>query len=105
MGPDALVGEGPCRISPPGGTADGGHGPQTSARLYVGVTTHWSGSGNGGTGGDRGIYRSPPEHGDTIHCDPSYHGIVFGGGAEARNAPIQVMVGTARPGYHGDQGR
>ena len=39
-----------------------------------------------------------------MHCDPSYHGLVFGGGVEAGNAPIQAMVGSDLPGYHGDQG-
>ena len=29
---------------------------------------------------------------------------MFGGGAEAGNAPIQAMMGKARPGYNGDQG-
>ena len=29
---------------------------------------------------------------------------MFGGEAESRNAPIQAIVGSARPGYHGDQG-
>ena len=39
-----------------------------------------------------------------LYCDPSYHGLVFGGGAEAGNAPIQAMMGAARPGYTGYQG-
>ena len=30
---------------------------------------------------------------------------MFCGGADAGNAPIQVMVGTYRPGYNEDQGR
>ena len=92
-------------VSPPGGMADGRHGPQTSAGQGVGVPRHWSGAGNGGTGGDRGIYRLSPEHGCTIHCDPSYHGLVIGGRAESGNTPIQAIVRTARPGCHGDQVR
>ena len=104
VSPDPLVGEGPCGVSPTGGTADGGHGTQTSAGQYVGVPNHWSGAGNGGTGGDRGIFCPPPEHRRAIHCDPSYHGLVSSDRAEYGNAPIQAMVGTSRPGYHGDQG-
>ena len=48
-----------------------------------------------------GIYQPPPEHGHTIHCDLSYHGLVSGSGAETGNAPIQAMVGADRPGYTG----
>ena len=81
------------------------HGPQTSAVQYVGVPTHWSGAGNSQNGGDRGIYHPLPEHGREIHYNQSYHRILFCGGAEAGNAPIQAMVETARPVYHGDQGR
>ena len=69
------------------------------------VPTHWGVAGNGGTGGDRGIYLLPPEHGHTKHCESPYHGLMCGGGAEAGNAPIQAMVGAARPGYPGDKGR
>ena len=98
------IGELPRRVPPPGGTEDGGNGPQSSVVRDMGVTTHWSGANNGGIGINRGIHRPPPEHGRAIHCDPSYHGLVFGGGADARNAPIHVMVVTSRPGYHGDQG-
>ena len=50
MGPEPPVGEFPRRVSPPGGTADGGHGPQTSDGWDVGVPTHRSGAGNGGIG-------------------------------------------------------
>ena len=85
--------------------ADGGHGPQTSAGREVVVTTHWSGASNDGVGGDQGIYCLPPELGRTIHFDPSYHRLVFHDGADAGNAPIQEMMGTAHPGYHGDKGR
>ena len=69
-----------------------------------GVPTYWGGAGNGGTGGDRGIYLLPPEHGRAINCNPSDHGLVFGGGEEAGNLYFQAMVGAYRPGYHGDQG-
>ena len=69
------------------------------------VPNHWGGAGNGGTGGDRGIYHPPLEQGLTIYCDLSYHGLVSGDGAESGNAPIQAMVGASRPGYPGDKGR
>ena len=46
---------------------DDRHGPQTSVRWDIGVPTHWGGAGNGGTGGDWGIYNPPPENGHTIH--------------------------------------
>ena len=49
------------------------------------------------------IYCPPPENSCAIHYEPSYHGFEIGGGAEAGNAYIQAMVGTARPGYHGNQ--
>ena len=42
----------------------------------MGVPTHWGVTGNGGDGGDQGIYRLPPEHGRAINCDPYYHGIL-----------------------------
>ena len=58
----------------------------------------------GGTRGDQGLYRLPSEHSHTINCNPSYHGLVFGSGAESGNAPIQGMVGASRPGYHGKKG-
>ena len=35
---------------PPGSTADGRHGPQKSTGWDMGVTTHWGGAGNGGSG-------------------------------------------------------
>ena len=95
VGPDPQVGEIPQGVSSPGGASDGGNGNQTLAGRDVGIPTHWSGAVNGGTGGDRGIYLPPPEHGRAIQCEPSYHGIVFGGRSEAGNAPIQVMVGAA----------
>ena len=81
MGPDPPVGEIPRGVSPPGGAADGGHGPQTSAGWDMGVPTHWGGASNGGTGVNRVIYRPLPEHGREIYCDPSYHGLVSGGRA------------------------
>ena len=70
----------------------------------MGVPTHWSGAVNSGTGVDRGIYFLSPKNVRAIHCDQSYHGLVFSVGADARNALIQEIVGTARPGYHEDQG-
>ena len=70
----------------------------------MGVYTHWGGASNGGTGGDRGVYQPPPEHGRTIHCEPFYHGLVSGGGEESGNAPIQEMMGAAHPVYPGDKG-
>ena len=54
----------------------------------MGVPTHRGGAGNGGTEGYWGIYCPPPEHVYAIHCDLSYHGLVSGSVAEARNAPI-----------------
>ena len=92
MGSDPPFGEIPQGVSPLGGAADGGHGLQMSARWDMGVTTHWGGAGNGGTGGYWGIYCPPPEHGRAINCDSSYHGIVSEGGGEAGNAPIQAMA-------------
>ena len=103
MVPDPPVGEVPRGVSPPGDTADGGHGTQTSALQDMGVPTNWSGVGDDGYRGYRVIYPLPQEHDRAIHCDLSYHGLVFGGGAESRNAPIQVMVGTDHLGYHWDQ--
>ena len=50
------------------------------------------------------MYLPPLEHGCAIHCDPSYRGLVFGGGVEARNVPTQSMVRKACPGYPGDKG-
>ena len=69
----------------------------------MGVPTHWSGVGNSGTGGYWGIYRPPLEYRCAIHFDPSDYELVFGSGAEASNVPIQAMVGTALPEYHGDK--
>ena len=67
VGYDPPVGEISRGVSPPGGAADGGHGPQTSVGWDVSVTTHWGGAGNGVTGGDCGIYRLPPEHGRAMN--------------------------------------
>ena len=91
MGSDPSVIEIPRGMSPLGGTEDGRHGPQTSARRDVGVPTDWGCAANGGPGGDRG-------------CDSSYHGIVSGSGAEAGNVLIQAVVGETCPGYTGDKG-
>ena len=104
MGSEPLVGEIPRWVSPPCGAADGGNGTQTSTGWDMGIPTHWGGTVNGGTVGDRDIYRSPSEHGRIIHCKTSYHGLVSGGGAEARNGRIQAMLAEARPGYPGDKG-
>ena len=70
----------------------------------MGVHTHWGGSDNGRTRGDRGKYRPPPQHGCAIHCNLYYHGILSVIRAEAGNAPIDARVGAARPVYTGDKG-
>ena len=51
-----------------------------------------------------GIYCLPPEHGRTVHLDSSYHGLVYGGGAEFGTVTIQAMVGAARYGYPRNNG-
>ena len=70
----------------------------------MGVPTHCSGAGNGVTGGDWFIYRPPPEHGRTIHCDLTFHGAVSGRREEPGDAPIQEILGAARPKYPGYKG-
>ena len=70
----------------------------------MGLYNYWGGSGNGGAGGDRGVYLPPTEHGSTVHCDSSYYGIVSGGGGEAGTMPIQAMVGADCSVYPGDKG-
>ena len=70
----------------------------------LGVPARWNSDGSGWTGVDQGIYLPQPEHSYVIKFDPSYCGILFGGGVESENAPIQAMVTTARPGYHRYQG-
>ena len=105
MGTDPPVGEISQGVSPPGGAADEGHGTKTSTGWDMGVYTHWGSAGNGRAGGDRGVYRPPPEHSRTVHCDSSYHGLVSGGGSESGTAPIQLMVGSSCPVYPGDKGR
>ena len=85
---DPVVGESSRGFPTPGGSVDGGHGPQIPTGWDMGVYTHWGGSGNGGSGGDRGLYRPPQEHGLTVHCDLSYHGLVSDDGAKAETAPI-----------------
>ena len=97
------VRESPQWFPPPGGTSDGGHGPQTSTGWYMGVPNHWDGAVNGGAGREWGAYRPPPEHGRTIHRNSSYHGLVSGGGAEAGTATIQAMVVAACSGYRRDK--
>ena len=59
----------------------------------MGISIHGGGAGNDGTIRDQGVYLPPPEHGRTIHCDSSYHGIVSGSGAEAGGAALAEMVG------------
>ena len=71
----------------------------------MGVPPHLDGAGNSGNGGHLGIYIPPPEHVHVIHFDPFNHGLVFGGRAEYRNAPIQAMMEAARPVYHEDKDR
>ena len=88
MVPDPLVGEISLGVSPPGGAEDVSHGSQTLVVRYVSVPTYWVGAGNGGNGGDRGIYGLPPEHRRVIHCNPSYPRLVFGGRAESGNVLI-----------------
>ena len=50
MGNDPPAGEVPRWFPPPGGTADVGHGTQTSTGWDMGVPTNWGGAGNGGAG-------------------------------------------------------
>ena len=102
MGLDPPIVEVPRGVSTPGGTADVGHGPQTPDGQDLGVPIYWISAGSGWIGVDLVIYCPPPDHGSAIHCDLSYHGLVFGGGADSGNAPIQVVVVTAVLGYHGD---
>ena len=49
------------------------------------------------------MYFPPPEHGHTIHCDSSYHGLMSGNGVEAGTVNIKVMVGAARSEYPRDK--
>ena len=70
----------------------------------MGIYTHWGGAGNGAAGVNWGVYRPPTEQGRTVHWKSYYHGILSSGGAEARTAPIQAMVGGARSGYPGYKG-
>ena len=55
----------------------------------MGVSTHWEGTGDGGSILDWGVYLPPPEHGCKIYCELSYPGLVFDGGAEASNVTIE----------------
>ena len=59
------------------------------------VPTNWGVTGNGETGRDWGIYHQTLDHGCAVHFKPSYHGLVFDGGVESGNVPIQAMVGEA----------
>ena len=67
------------------------------------ISIHWGGAGDSGTRIDWDIYIPPPEHGRTIHCNSSYHGLVSGGGAEAGGAALAEMVGAARSTYPRDK--
>ena len=62
----------------------------------MGISTHWVGAGDGGTGRDWGVYLLPKEHSHTIHCGSSYHGLVSGSRAETKDAALAEMVGS----YH-----
>ena len=88
MGSDPPIVEISRWVSPPGGAADGGHGPKNSAGQDVGVLTHLGGAGNGGAIGYQVIYILLIEHGCAIHYNLSYHELVFGGGEEASNRHI-----------------
>ena len=69
----------------------------------MGVYNHWGGAGNGGAVEEWGVYCPLPEHGRTVHCDSSYHGIVSGIGVEDGTATIQAMVVSASYVYKGDK--
>ena len=69
----------------------------------MGVPTHWGGADNSRGGVYWGVYRPPPEHGLTIYCNLSYHGLVSGGVAETGTATIKAMVGAACSGYPMDK--
>ena len=51
----------------------------------------------------RGIYRPPPEHGRRVHYDLSYHGLVSGGGVEARDADLGKIVVASHHSYPRDE--
>ena len=75
------------------------HGTQTSTVWAMGVPTHFPGGGNSGAGLDRGVYRPPPEHGCTIHCNSSYHDLMYSGKAEYVTETIKSIVGASPSGY------
>ena len=50
MGNDPPDGEVSRGFPQPGGTEDGGHGPQMPTGWEMGVTPHWGGAGKGGAG-------------------------------------------------------
>ena len=67
---------------------DGRHGPQKSMGWDMVVPAHWGGASNGGDVLYQGVYLPPLEHDHTIHCNSYYHGLMYGGGAEAGTATI-----------------
>ena len=67
MGDDPPAVEGPRRLLPTVGLADGGYGPRTSTGRYMNISTHRGGAGEGGIILDRGVYCPPSEQGRTIH--------------------------------------
>ena len=95
MGTGTPAGEGPRVFPTSGGTADGGHGPQTSTVWGMGVPNHWGSASNSGDELYLGVYFLPSEHVRTIHSDSSYNELVSGGGAESGPATIKSMVVAA----------
>ena len=55
-----LFGEIPRGFPRPSGAVDGVNGTQKSEGWDIGIYTHWDGAGNGGAGGDWGVYLHPP---------------------------------------------
>ena len=68
----------------------------------MGICIHWGGTGNGGSGGDWGVYCPPSEHGLIVHFDSSCHGLVSGGRVEDGNAPLHAIVGESHSVYPED---
>ena len=103
MGGDPPSVEGPCGLPPTGGPVDSGLVTQTPTERDMSISTHLDDDGNGGTRRYQGLYYALTEHGCTTHYDLSYHGIVSGGGAEARDAALAEMMGAARSIYPRDK--
>ena len=103
MGSDPPAGEGPHGLPPPGGPADGEHGPQTPIEREMDISDHWGGAGDSGTIRDQGLNRPPLEHIRTIHCDSSYHGLMFVGGSEAGDVALVEIVGASCSRYPMDE--